>query len=181
MRIWLDQVRDEPISWDERELVAVESLDRPELLELGPVSWRGQVVFADPGFFLRGHLSYDQTLNCIRCLTPIHEPASSEVELMIMVEKSGSKGEERGEHELKEGELSVLYLEGEILETLPILIEQLQLNVPMKPLCRPDCKGLCPVCGIDRNRASCSCSEPKRDPRWAALASLKSALAEGKE
>jgi uncharacterized protein len=183
MRIWLDQVREEPINWDETEKVAVEALEREELLELGPVSWRGQVVFADPGFYLRAHLSYDQTLNCIRCLTPIHEPASSEVELMIVVEKPGSKlkGEERGEHELKEGELSVLYLDGEILETRPILIEQLQLNVPMKPLCRPDCKGLCPVCGIDRNLATCTCQEASGDPRWAALASLKSQLGGGRE
>jgi uncharacterized protein len=181
MRIWLDQVREEPINWDEEEKVATESLDREELLELGPVSWRGQVVFADPGYYLRAHLSYDQTLSCNRCLTPIHEPASSEVELMILVERSGNKGEERGEHELKEGDMSLLYLDGEILETRPILLEQLQLNIPMKPLCRPDCKGLCPICGADRNRAACACEEASPDPRWAGLAALKSQLGGGDE
>jgi len=181
MRIWLDQVREEPINWDETERVAVESLGREELLELGPVAWRGQVVFADPGYYLRAHLSYDQTLSCNRCLTPIHEPASSEVELMILVEPSGKRGEERGEHELKEGDMSVLYLDGEILETRPILLEQLQLNVPMKPLCKPDCKGLCPVCGGDRNRADCDCEEASPDPRWAALAALRSQLGGGTE
>lgn len=176
MRIWLDQVREEPIHWDEKEKVDVESLDRPELLEIGPVSWRGQVVFADPGYYLRAHLSYDQTLSCNRCLTPIHEPASSEVELMILVEPPGKRGEERGEHELKEGDMSVLYLDGEILETRPILLEQLQLNIPMKPLCKPDCKGLCPVCGGDRNRVSCDCEEASPDPRWAALAAIRSQM-----
>jgi len=181
MRIWLDQVREEPINWDETERVAVASLDRQELSELGPISWRGQVVFADPGFYLRGHLSYDQTLSCNRCLAPIHEPASSEVELMILVEKPGSKGEERGEHELKEGDMGVLWLDGEILETRPILLEQLQLNIPMKPLCRPDCKGLCPVCGGDRNRVACACEEASPDPRWAALAAIKSRLDGGHE
>ena len=181
MRIWLDQVREEPINWDETERVAVASLDRQELAELGPISWRGQVVFADPGFYLRGHLSYDQTLSCNRCLAPIHEPASSEVELMILVEKPGSKGEERGEHELKEGDMGVLWLDGEILETRPILLEQLQLNIPMKPLCRPDCKGLCPVCGGDRNRVACTCEEASPDPRWAALAAIKSRLDGGHE
>jgi len=181
MRIWLDQVREEPINWDETERVAVASLDRQELAELGPISWRGQVVFADPGFYLRGHLSYDQTLSCNRCLAPIHEPASSEVELMILVEKPGSKGEERGEHELKEGDMGVLWLDGEILETRPILLEQLQLNIPMKPLCRPDCKGLCPVCGGDRNRVACACEEASPDPRWAALAAIKSRLDGGHE
>ncbi len=55
-------------------------------------------------------------------------------------------------------------------------MEQLELNIPMKPLCRPDCKGLCPTCGADRNETACSCEEPTADSRWAALAALKSRL-----
>jgi uncharacterized protein len=95
-------------------------------------------------------------------------------------ERPGSRGEERG-HELKEGDMDVLYLEGEVLETRPILLEQLQLNIPMKPLCRPDCKGLCPICGADRNRAACNCEEASPDPRWAALATIKNRWDEGHE
>ena len=64
----------------------------------------------------------------------------------------------------------------EILETDPILIEQLQLNVPMKPLCRVDCKGLCPECGAELNAGACPCGETKVDPRWGTLAALKSRL-----
>ena len=70
MRIWLDQVREEPFHWDETESIAPETLERPELLALGPVRWQGEIVFADPGYLLRGQLSYDQTLGCIRCLKP---------------------------------------------------------------------------------------------------------------
>lgn len=176
MRIWLDQVRAEPFTWDETQSVSVESLERPELLSLGPVHWRGQVVFADPGYFLRARLSYEQTLSCNRCLKPIVERVTPEVELMIVVERSHAAGAAGGEHELKEDELGVLHLDGEVLETAPILLEQLQLNVPMKPLCRPDCQGLCPICGADRNAGACSCEEQSVDPRWAGLAALKSRL-----
>jgi uncharacterized protein len=179
MRIWLDQVREEPFSWAETEKVATAELDRPELEELGPVAWRGQVIYVDPGFLFRAHLSYEQTLNCNRCLQPIHDPVRSDVELMIEIERPGSRGaggHGGGEHELKDEDLGTMYVEGEILETRPILIEQLQLNIPMKPLCRPDCKGLCPVCGIDRNTGTCTCEEKTGDPRWAALASLKDRL-----
>jgi uncharacterized protein len=183
MRIWLDQVREEPFSWAETEKVATAELDRPELVELGPVAWRGQVIYVDPGFLLRAHLSYDQTLHCNRCLQPIHDPVRSDVELMIEIERpaqagghGGHGGYSGGEHELKDEDLGTMYVEGEILETRPILIEQLQLNIPMKPLCRPDCQGLCPVCGIDRNSETCSCEEKSGDPRWAALASLKDRL-----
>jgi uncharacterized protein len=173
MRIWLDQVREEPFNWDEKERVAPVELDRPELLELGPVGWRGQVIFTDPGFFLRAHLSYDQTLNCNRCLQPIHEPVSADLELMIRVERKKAQG---GEHELNEQDLGTLYLEDEVLETRPILLEQLQLNIPMKPLCRPDCKGLCAVCGTDRNAGTCTCEERTVDSRWAVLGALKDKL-----
>ena len=173
MQIWLDQVRDEPFNWDETQSVSPEILDRPELLDLGPVSWRGQVIYADPGYFLRARLSYEQTLSCNRCLKPIVEHAQSDVELMILVEPGP---EAAGEHALHEQDLGILYLQDELLETDPILIEQLQLNIPMKPLCREDCQGLCPVCGVDRNAGACSCEESTADPRWAALAALKGRL-----
>jgi len=43
------------------------------------------------------------------------------------------------------------------------------LAYPQAPLCKPDCKGLCPECGIDRNQATCDCSENEIDPRWEGL------------
>lgn len=177
MQIWLDQVREEPFNWDETQSFSPETLERPELLDLGPVNWRGQVVFADPGYFLRARLSYEQTLSCNRCLKPIVEHAESDVELMIQVERRPETG---GEHALHERDLGILYIEDERLDTNPILIEQLQLNIPMKPLCRDDCQGLCPICGADLNAGTCSCEESRVDPRWAALAALKGRLEDGK-
>ena len=88
---------------------------------------------------------------------------------------------EAGERELDEDDLGVLHLEEEVLDTRPILLEQLQLNIPMKPLCRPDCQGLCPQCGADLNLGACGCGERQVDPRWAALAALKGTLAGGGE
>ena len=81
-----------------------------------------------------------------------------------------------GERELKEDELGVLTVEGEVLDTDPILIEQLQLNVPMKPLCQPDCRGICPHRGADLNAGDCACREETVEPRWAGPAALKSRL-----
>ncbi|HEX3532162.1 MAG TPA: hypothetical protein VH988_34310, partial [Thermoanaerobaculia bacterium] len=85
MQIWLDQVRDEPFNWEETQSISPATLERPELIELGPVTWKGQVVHTDPGFFLRADLSYDQTLCCNRCLKPIVEHSTPAVELMILV------------------------------------------------------------------------------------------------
>ncbi|HVR99533.1 MAG TPA: DUF177 domain-containing protein [Thermoanaerobaculia bacterium] len=173
MQIWLDQVQEEPFNWDETQSVAPERLDRPELLALGPVSWRGQVIFTDPGYFLRAKLSYEQTLSCNRCLKPIVDSAGADVELMIMTDEGPGGG---GEHELRERDLGTFYMDGKVLDTDPILVEQLQLNIPMKPLCREDCKGICPTCGADLNLGACVCEEKTVDPRWASLAALKSRL-----
>jgi uncharacterized protein len=192
MRIWLDQVREEPFNWEETENIAPEALDRPEVLELGPVAWSGEVVYADPDYLLRGRLAYDQTLACIRCLRPHTVATSAEVELMIVVESHPRKPPPRpqraveAEHEgellrLREGDLDTVAVAEEVLDTRPLVLEQLQLNVPMKPLCRPDCRGLCPACGADLNErgGDCACAGPEPDPRWAALAALKGRLGGG--
>ncbi len=119
MRIWLDQVREEPFTWDETQSVSPETLERPELLALSPVSWRGQVIFADPGFFLRARLSYEQTLSCIRCLKPIVERVEPEVELMILVERHAPSGGRARADEQDDWESCTC--RGEVLDTEPIL------------------------------------------------------------
>lgn len=181
MRIWLDQVREEPFNWDETQSISPETLERPELLSLSPVSWKGQVVFADPGYYLRARLSYDQTLSCGRCLKPIVEHVEPEIELMVVQTGGSHDAHGGGERELGESELSVQVVEGEVLDTDPILLEQLQLNIPMSSLCQEDCRGLCPVCGADRNVTECSCEQRTVDPRWAGLAALKSRLEQDSE
>jgi uncharacterized protein len=47
------------------------------------------------------------------------------------------------------------------------------LSIPLKVLCKDDCKGLCPRCGINLNDTSCSCDTTDTDPRWAPLSKLK--------
>ena len=51
--------------------------------------------------------------------------------------------------------------------------EVLMLELPLAPLCAPDCLGICPTCGVDRNERSCECPPPAADPRWAALDALR--------
>ena len=63
-------------------------------------------------------------------------------------------------------------LEDDVLDLAPLVHDAILLDLPLAPLCRPDCAGLCPYCGIDRNEASCTCSAPA-DPRWAMLDELR--------
>jgi uncharacterized protein len=179
MKVRLDQVRYEPFVWQETYEFPAATLQRPELLDLSPVAWRGQVVFAEPDFLLKGRMEYQQTLVCDRCLKEFRQPVKGDVELMVHVAGREDRREEKrggGEHELEERDLGVITIRGEVLDTDPILAEQVQLNLPMKPLCREDCAGLCPTCGADRNGGPCACVEPAGDARWGALADLKRRL-----
>lgn len=170
MKIDLNKVLDEPFRWEETETVAAATLDCPEILEIGPVRWRGSVEATPSGFVLRARLDYEQTLTCSRCMEPTGEPVSGEIALIVKIDRSKPAA---GEYELREDDLDILVLRDEILDTDPILLEQLQLNVPMRILCREGCRGLCPVCGKNRNDEGCDCSERMVDPRWEALAALR--------
>lgn len=167
MLIQLEQVEDEPFHWQESPSISADSLGRSELLGVSGISWSGRVVRDLAGYRLEARLSYEQTLSCTRCLTPLKRAVEEEIELAI--DTSGSEPL-LGEHELSASELKTLFLEGDELDTTAILMEQLQLNIPMKPLCREDCAGLCPTCGADRNEEPCACAESEVDPRWQGLA-----------
>lgn len=67
-------------------------------------------------------------------------------------------------------------LVGDVLDLEPMVREVLVLDAPSSPLCRDDCAGLCPDCGIDRNTGTCSCNNTVVDPRWGALDQLKGVL-----
>ena len=77
------------------------------------------------------------------------------------------------EVEVDEEDMDVYSYQGEEVDLEPLLREQVILAVPFAPLCREDCKGLCPVCGIDLNTGTCTCDRTPIDPRWSALRNLK--------
>ncbi len=64
-------------------------------------------------------------------------------------------------------------LEVDRLDLEPLARDAVMLELPLAPLCGEDCRGLCPVCGADRNRGDCNCQPEASDPRWAALDVLR--------
>lgn len=86
--------------------------------------------------------------------------------------------EESEGEELLEEDLGVVALAEPLLDTRPVVVEQIHLGIPMKPLCREDCQGLCGQCGADLNEGPCSCA-PAGDLRLAKLAALSQKLSTG--
>jgi hypothetical protein len=84
--------------------------------------------------------------------------------------KGAEKDDEDGD-ELTAEDLDVLYYDDFVVPFDPLIEEQLQLELPLKELCRVDCRGLCPQCGSDRNAAPCDCTPPL-DERWKTLKTI---------
>lgn len=79
---------------------------------------------------------------------------------------------EKADEEAQEEEDVIHFFEGDEIDLLPYVEQAIFLATPMKTLCRPDCKGLCPQCGINLNENECSCDKSPIDPRFAVLADL---------
>ena len=109
---------------------------------------------------LTGTLTAELVESCSRCLEPVERDREVEVDL-------------RFEPELDpwdEGPgLYALEANREEIDVGPALREELILALPEYPLCDPDCRGLCPLCGQDLNEADCDCTEETGDPRWDSL------------
>lgn len=115
--------------------------------------------------FVRGTLEARVPLVCGRCLEPFDLRVSSDVDTRFLPAPEG-RAEER---ELASDDLDSDVYAHDQLDLGALVETETTLALPMKPLCRDNCRGLCPVCGGNRNATDCACETPAPDLRWAAL------------
>jgi uncharacterized protein len=118
---------------------------------------------------LAGRVRTTLQLACSRCLEPFDVPVDSEIDVLFLP-AAANVGE--GEREVGDDDLGVAYYKDEAIDLGEVMREQFYLALPMKPLCQDDCRGLCPVCGVNRNRETCTCQNEWVDPRFEALKRL---------
>jgi uncharacterized protein len=124
-------------------------------------------------FHIKGRVQADPELECSRCLKAFTYHVDTELDITLAPEKV--LGMAAPEHELDRSELDVDFYQGEELEPLDLVKEQVLITVPMVPLHRPDCKGLCPVCGTDLNETDCGCAKDSPG-EFGAFSALKDLL-----
>jgi DUF177 domain-containing protein len=117
-----------------------------------------------------GNLTAELELTCSRCLEPFTLPVVTDFDLRY-VPRTENVGE--GEKEVEEDDLTTAFYENDQIDLGQLIMEQLQLALPMKPLCSEACKGLCPQCGTNLNIGTCDCSQTWEDPRLAVLKQVK--------
>jgi uncharacterized protein len=165
----LEDIQDEPLRFAYELGLPAASLDREPLLEISPVDFSGTVSRMENGFSLDGRIRYAGELECSRCLAAYPFQEDEHFSLSLYPRTSPTPDEVA----LERSDLDAYFYDEPVVSVVPIVEERIQLGVPMKPLCRPDCRGICPQCGTDLNSGNCACSPQADDPRWEALKVLR--------
>lgn len=124
----------------------------------GDVEVRVRLDALNDGIAVSGTVSAPATGTCRRCLAEHDDAVVATVDELYQVEVTDEEA-----FPIEHGQLDLA----------PMVRELILLELDAEVLCRHDCRGLCPVCGIDRNAASCACDTDVRDERWAALAEIE--------
>ncbi len=119
---------------------------------------------------LRGNFAGRFEVPCARCVEPVEIPLAGDFDLIFRPVGVDAGGPERA---ISAQETEIGYYQGDSLLLEDVLREQVLLSLPVRTLCKPDCKGLCPRCGRNRNQEPCSCEAGPADPRWEALSGLR--------
>jgi uncharacterized protein len=134
-----------------------------------PVRLEVDIVNEKDDYRLAGRVTTTLELGCVRCLEPFQLPIDAAFDLRYQPFEANT-GE--GEREIQADDLESAFYKDESIDLEQLMREQFYLALPMKPLCVPECKGLCPQCGANLNQTTCSCAPEWQDPRLAGLRRL---------
>ncbi|MDD3365376.1 MAG: DUF177 domain-containing protein [Syntrophomonas sp.] len=154
----------------ERETFSLQTMGNDSFLEeiggkfIAPI--KVEIVVEKSGmiFVGRGNVRTLLQLPCSRCLKDFTFPVDAEFEF-AMAEAVNSD-----QVSVDDG---IIFFEADEADIMSIVEEAIFMAIPICSLCREDCRGLCLVCGQDRNTTSCSCQQETIDPRWEKLKSLQ--------
>lgn len=143
----------------------------PKLRQKGTLKAKGIVELVSDALGeirVKGHVSVAMEADCDRCLEPAPVPIDSDFELYYRPVVQGFGDEV----EIDKSEAEMGFFEGDGIELDDVLREYILLALPMQRVCSESCKGICPVCGQNRNLKECGCQLQAGDDRWAALKNL---------
>lgn len=148
-----------------------EALEEPGIMSSeGPVGGHLSIHRHLTEVTIEGGITAKIRLQCSRCLEIFMVPIEMDISLTYLPVETLTEEA----HEIHQDEADLGFYKNDELDITSIVQEQILLNLPMKPLCKPECKGLCPSCGMNLNTGKCNCVHDDIDPRWSALKRLLS-------
>ena len=141
-------------------------LEDVTLRPAGDIQVGGEVRKGAAQIDVTGTINAPAEIECARCLTPISQDLTIDFVAAFVTPENFAADKER---EVSPEDLDLDVIDSDRLDLKDVVREQLLLHEPEQVFCKPDCKGLCPKCGADRNLIDCNCDLDESDPRWAAL------------
>jgi uncharacterized protein len=134
-----------------------------------PVGGTVELIATKTGVLVRARLQLVEPETCSRCLNPLEAsvPIEFEEEFQATVDMRTGRP-----IRLEEDDEAFKIDENHLLDLTEAIRQYREASAVMQPLCRPDCRGLCPRCGQDLNTGDCACNVAPVDNRWSALAEL---------
>ena len=177
MKISVEHIHEKPLTLHAEEPVTSFSvLSRMqgdgECTFTGPVTFDVSAAREYDHLRVNGRVSVPLQLTCSRCLSDYATAVDSSFTIIFRRATHDEVASEE-ETELTEQDLISVTYSGDEIDLSHEIEEQVAMEVPLKPLCSEGCKGLCPVCGIDQNKASCDCSRTPVNFKFSALKDFK--------
>lgn len=179
MLIRIEEIKEEGLNLDTTEEVE-------DFTQLKEIATSGECTFVAPlrtqlravrvgeMVEVEGTVETQIRLACSRCLKEYETPLSGRFALTF-TRQAPQVTDESGEEEveLSAEEMGLVLFHGEELDLGEQIAEQVIMALPMRPLCREECRGLCPQCGVDRNAGECGCEQQEFSIKFAALKNFK--------
>jgi uncharacterized protein len=168
----------------DREKVSIDGSFEPGVIDFSadnirqtkPLVWKATAERAGEEIRIAGSLETTVEIACSRCLEPASIEVSRPFDLYFRERDESMFDEDENEIELSDKDTRTAFFSGTKLALAEILQEQVLLALPMKVLCKLDCKGLCPTCGTNLNLKSCNCQKEQFSPHLDALLEFKRRL-----
>jgi DUF177 domain-containing protein len=161
--------------------VTAGEVDRIEVADVGPVRIEARAEAGGPAeYVVDGTVHFTADFNCSRCVEPYPFANTSNFHVRFRPRPAALVDGEDVEITEPE-ELDVEFYTERSVPLRDLAFEQVQLSIPMKPLCDENCLGLCTQCGANRNRESCRCEESVADARWGGLAEIRDQIAKKRQ
>jgi uncharacterized protein len=153
-----------------REIAPADLSREDDYAIVRPIAFAAEVTRAKDQVTIAGTARTTLELNCSRCLDGFQVPVAAEFDLRYLpAAEAPTAGDEL---EVADEDINTAYYRDGQIDLAELVHEQLYLALPMKPLCKDECLGLCAVCGANRNTAPCACEHKWTDPRLAGLKAL---------
>ena len=154
-----EELKRHPVEFDSNFEIGGLDFRGTDIRQLSPLKFEGAAELTGEEIRITGRIEGKVGKPCDRCLEPTRFNLERKIDLFYRPLVSIARAEELG---ISEGDTSVAFYSGDSIALTDVAGEQVILSVPMKALCRAECKGLCPFCGTNRNRKPCGCRMPQK-------------------